>query len=101
MITGTAALGTNGSAWDIAFSPDLAQTFMYVTDGTNERVWIMNHALALAGMPAIVGSFGSGAGHNTGQFTVVDTITVDSKGNAYTAELTGGRRVQRFVVTPQ
>jgi hypothetical protein len=30
----------------------------------------------------------------------LDTITVDSKGNAYTAETTGGRRLQRFVATP-
>lgn len=101
VITGTAALGTNGSAWDIAFSPDSAQTFMYVSDGANDRVWIMNHASALAGTPAIVGSFGNGAGHDSGEFTVVDMITADSKGNAYTAEVTGGRRLQRFVVTPQ
>src|SRR5450432_4264527 len=43
-IPGTAALGTNGSAGAIAFSSDNAQTFMYVADGSNERVWIMNHA---------------------------------------------------------
>src|SRR5579862_324252 len=49
VITGTAALGLNGSASDISFSPDAAQTFMYVADGSNERVWIMNHAQALGG----------------------------------------------------
>jgi hypothetical protein len=101
VIPGTAALGTLGSGSDISFSPDSAQTFMYVADGANERTWIMNHAAALAGMPnAILGSFGNGFGHDTGEFTVLDTITVDSKGNAYTAETTGGRRLQRFVVTP-
>jgi CHRD domain/NHL repeat len=101
VIPGTAALGTLGSGSDISFSPDSAQTFMYVADGANERTWIMNHANALAGMPnAILGSFGNGFGHDTGEFTVLDTITVDSKGNAYTAETTGGRRLQRFVATP-
>ena len=100
VIPGTAALGTLGSGSDISFSPDPAQTFMYVADGANERVWIMNHAAALAGQPAILGSFGNGFGHDTGEFTVLDTLTVDSKGNAYTAETTGGRRLQRFVVTP-
>jgi hypothetical protein len=101
VIPGTAALGTLGSGSDISFSPDPAQTFMYVADGANERVWIMNHAAALAGMPnAILGSFGNGFGHDTGEFTVLDTLTVDSKGNAYTAETTGGRRLQRFLVTP-
>ena len=101
VIPGTAALGTLGSGSDISFSPDGAQTFMYVADGANERVWIMNHAAALAGMPnAILRSFGNGFGHDTGEFTVLDTLTVDSKGNAYTAETTGGRRLQRFLVTP-
>ena len=101
VIPGTAALGTLGSGSDISFSPDGAQTFMYVADGANERTWIMNHAAALAGMPnAILRSFGNGFGHDTGEFTVLDTITVDSKGNAYTAETTGGRRLQRFLVTP-
>jgi CHRD domain/NHL repeat len=101
VIPGTAALGTLGSGSDISFSPDSAQTFMYVADGANERTWIMNHAAALAGTAgAILGSFGNGFGHDTGEFTVLDTITVDSKGNAYTAETTGGRRLQRFVVTP-
>jgi hypothetical protein len=101
VIPGTAALGTLGSGSDISFSPDPAQTLMYVADGANERVWIMNHAAALAGQPAILGSFGNGFGHDTGEFTVLDTITVDSKGNAYTAETTGGRRLQSFSVTQQ
>ena len=100
VIPGTAALGTLGSGSDISFSPEGAQTFMYVADGANERVWILNHAMALSGQPAILGSFGNGFGHDTGEFTVLDTITVDSNGNAYTAETTGGRRLQKFVVTP-
>lgn len=99
VITGTAALGLNGSASDIAFSPDAAQTFMYVSDGSNERVWIMNHASALGGASnAILGSFGNGFGHDAGEFTNLDMITTDSLGNAYTAEVTAGRRQQRFVV---
>jgi hypothetical protein len=100
VIPGTAALGTNGSAGSIAFSPDGTQTFMYVADGSNERVWIMNHAAALSGASAILGSFGNGFGHDTGEFTFLDTLTVDTNGNAYTAETTGGRRLQRFLVTP-
>lgn len=98
VIPGTAALGTNGSASDIAFSPDTAQTFMYVSDGSNERTWIMNHARALGGQAnALLGSFGNGFGHDAGEFTSLDMITVDSLGNAYTVETTGGRRQQRFV----
>jgi len=99
VVPGTAALPTNGSASYIAFSPDSAQTFMYVADGSNERTWIMNHAIALTGANAILGSLGNGFGHDTGEFTVLDTIAVDSLGNAYTAETTGGRRLQQFPVT--
>jgi len=102
VVPGTGALGTvgtTGSAWDITFSPDTQQTYMYVSDGTNERVWILNHAQALAGQPAILGSIGNGFGHDTGEFTSVDQITTDSNGNAYTAETTAGRRMQMFRVT--
>jgi hypothetical protein len=100
VITGTAALPTNGSASYIAFSPDSAQTFMYVADGGNELTWIMNHAAALShASNPILGSFGFGPGHDTGYFTFLDTIAVDTNGNAYAAETTGGRRLQAFQVT--
>ena len=60
----------------------------------------MNHAAALSGAPnAILGSAGNGFGHDTGDFTFLEMITVDSNGNAYTAETTGGRRLQRFLAT--
>jgi sugar lactone lactonase YvrE len=73
---------------------------MYVADGSNERVWIMNHAAALSGLSgAILGSFGTGFGHDSGAFTLLDTITVDANGNAYTGETTGGRRLQKFVMS--
>jgi sugar lactone lactonase YvrE len=32
-----------------------------------------------------------------GDFTFLHTVAVDSKGNLYTGETVGGRRVQRFV----
>jgi DNA-binding beta-propeller fold protein YncE len=105
VVPGTAALstaGTFGSAIDIAFSPDASQTWMYVSDSGNERVWIMNHSMALAGTPgAIMGSVGTVFGHDTGAFTFLDTITVDSGGNMYTGETTGGRRMQMFQVSGQ
>jgi sugar lactone lactonase YvrE len=33
-----------------------------------------------------------------GEFSYVHTLALDSKGNLYTAETIGGRRVQRFRV---
>ena len=35
----------NGSAWDIDFSPDPEQTYIYLTDGTNQCVWILHREI--------------------------------------------------------
>jgi hypothetical protein len=80
-----------GSVWDIEFSPD--QTFMYVADGTNQKVWIL-----LRDTQQVVGSFG-GPGQDAGLFaTSLHDIAVDSKGNMYTGEAATGGRVQKFSV---
>ncbi len=79
-----------GSVWDFDFSPDADQTYMYIADGTNMKVWILDR-LNLE----IVGSFGHG-GRNAGQFGWVHNVAVDSKGNLYTAEVSPGKRVQKF-----
>ena len=88
---GTGNLGrADGSAWWIAFSPDQVQKYMYVADGGNEKIWILDHALG-----EIISSFGR-PGHQAGEFTYLHSICVDSKGNIITAETIGGRRVQKF-----
>ena len=88
---GTGRLGrADGSAWWVAFSPDKSQTYMYVADGGNERIWIIERSTG-----KILTSFG-GAGHQAGQFTYLHAIAVDSQGNILTAETIGGRRVQKF-----
>ena len=103
IVPGTAAIGTAGSAWDIDFSPDARQKFMYESDGGNEIMWIMDHAKALTGVspagapnPAILGGFGR-PGHMAGDFTFLHMMAIDSKGNLYVGETVGGRRVQKFV----
>jgi len=102
IVPGTAAIGTAGSAWDIDFSPDSRQKFMYESDGGNEIMWIMDHAKALYGVspagapnPAILGGFGR-PGHMAGDFTFLHMMAIDSKGNLYAGETVGGRRVQKF-----
>jgi hypothetical protein len=98
VIPGTGALGTAGSAWDVDFSPDRKQTFMYESDGGNEVMWIFNHAAALAGLPnAILSGFGR-PGHMAGEFTFLHMMAIDSKGNIYVGETIGGRRVQKFTL---
>jgi hypothetical protein len=102
IVPGTAAIGTAGSAWDIDFSPDSRQKFMYESDGGNEIMWIMDHAKALTGVspagapnPAILGGFGR-PGNMAGDFTFLHMMAIDSKGNLYAGETVGGRRIQKF-----
>jgi DNA-binding beta-propeller fold protein YncE len=80
-----------GSVWDIAFSKDPDQTFLFLADGGNERVWIIERASL-----EILTSFGDG-GRQPGQFFGVHSIATDSRGNIYTTETFEGKRVQKFV----
>jgi hypothetical protein len=91
VIPGTAALGTAGSAWDVDFSSDRREQYMFEVDGGNEVLWIMNHTFG-----TFIGGFG-GPGHQAGNFTFLHTVSADSKGNLYTGETVGGRRVQKFI----
>jgi DNA-binding beta-propeller fold protein YncE len=78
-----------GSTWDLDFTPD--QKFLLVADGANQKVWIVQRDAL-----KVVGSFGR-AGHSAGQFLWPNGIAVDSKGNVFICEVTGGNRVQKFV----
>ena len=79
-----------GSVWDIGFSEDSAQKFMYVADGTNNEIHVLLRATGEQ-----VGSFGRG-GRQAGQFHWVHAMAVDSRGNVYTGEVDSGKRVQKF-----
>ncbi len=81
----------DGSVWDIAFSRDPQQRFLYVADGKNEKVYILDRQTL-----QILTSFGDG-GRQPGQFFAVHSIATDSKGNIYTTETYEGKRVQKFV----
>ena len=80
-----------GSVWDIAFSHDPGQSYIYLADGLNERVYIIHRESM-----QILTSFGDG-GRQPGQFYGVHSIAVDSQGNIYTTETWEGKRVQKFV----
>jgi len=81
----------DGSVWDIAFSPDPEQRFIYLADGTNRKIFIIERKTL-----EILTNFGDG-GRNPGQFFAVHNIAVDSKGNIYTTETYEGKRLQKFV----
>jgi DNA-binding beta-propeller fold protein YncE len=80
-----------GSVWEIAFSRDQWQTYMYVADGVNERVHIIDRQNL-----DILTSFGDG-GRQPGQFYGVHSIATDSRGNIFTTETFEGKRLQKFV----
>jgi hypothetical protein len=81
----------DGSTWDIAFSNDPQQKFIYLADGHDEKVWILDRQSL-----EVLTSFGDG-GKMPGQFYAVHSIATDSKGNIYTTETYDGRRLQRFL----
>ena len=80
----------DGSVWDISFSPDPEQTFIYMADGTNRKIYIIERKSM-----EILTNFGDG-GRNPGQFFAVHGLVTDSKGNIFTTETYEGKRVQKF-----
>ncbi len=81
----------DGSVWDIAFSRDPQQKYIYLADGKNEKVYVLDRQSL-----DVLTAFGDG-GRQPGQFFAVHSIATDSKGNLYTTETYEGKRVQKFV----
>ncbi len=81
----------DGAVWDIAFSRDPGQRFLYLADGKNEKIYIIQRDTM-----QILTTFGDG-GRQPGQFFGVHSIATDSKGNIYTTETYEGKRLQKFV----
>ncbi|MBS1816756.1 MAG: hypothetical protein JSU08_02395 [Acidobacteria bacterium] len=81
----------DGSVWDVAFSKDPQQKYIFMSDGRNSKIRIIDRQSLQE-----VYNFGEG-GHYPGQFYSIHSIAIDSKGNLYTTETYQGRRVQKFV----
>ena len=81
----------DGAVWDVAFSSDPRQRFLYVADGQDQKVFVLRRDTL-----EIVSSFGGG-GRYPGLFFGVGRIAADSGGNLYTGETYEGKRLQRFV----
>ncbi len=80
-----------GAAWDVAFSNDPQQRFLYVADGQDKTVLVLQRDTL-----AKVGNFGDG-GRLPGRFYAVGSVAVDSQGNIYTGENLEGKRVQKWM----
>lgn len=81
----------DGAIWDIAFSKDPQQKYIFLADGANEKVRVLDRQTL-----TVLTSFGDG-GRQPGQFYAVHSIATDSKGNVYTTETYRGQRLQKFV----
>jgi DNA-binding beta-propeller fold protein YncE len=81
----------DGSVWDIAFSKDPQQKYIFLADGSNEKVYVIQRDTM-----EILTSFGDG-GRQPGQFYAVHSIATDSKGNIFTTETYRGQRLQKFL----
>jgi hypothetical protein len=83
---------SEGTAGDIAFSPDKQQKFFYVPDGPDKKVWIGNREKL-----EIVGFFGGHGGTGVAEFSHIHSIDTDSKGNVYITQVNAaGRRPLRW-----
>ena len=81
----------SGSVWDMTFSRDPQQTYIYAANGVDEKINVL-----LRSTLAVLTSFGDG-GRGPGQFFGVHNLATDSKGNLYATETYTGARVQRFL----
>lgn len=83
----------NGSVWDLVLSEDPAQAWIYIADGANNQILVVERRTG-----EVKSSF-SRAGRMAGQLKWVHNLAIDSRGDLYTAEVGTGRRAQRFVRT--
>ena len=81
----------SGATWDIAFSADEDQTYIYIADGVNQRI----HVGVRETLEPLY-TFGQG-GRYPGQFFGAHSIAEDSDGNLYVTETYEGKRIQKFV----
>jgi len=79
-----------GSMYKLILSKDPEQKYLYMADGTNNRVWIVDRQSG-----ETIGSFG-GNGRYAGQLHWVNAIGTDSIGNIYTGEVEHAKRIQKF-----
>jgi hypothetical protein len=80
----------NGSVYDLVLSRDPTQSLIFMVDGMNSELRIIDRA-----SNATLGRIGR-PGRSAGQFYAVHDMTMDSQGNLYTTEVQTGQRVQKF-----
>ena len=80
-----------GTVHNFALSPDKEQKFLYVLDGSNKAIRLLNRQTL-----EIVSNVGGHAGHNAREFFHAHSFAVDSKGNLFIGEVNNGQRYYRY-----
>ena len=80
----------SGSVSGVTLSTDATQRWLFVPDGTNNVVWILDR------MSLTVVDHVGRLGKNAGQFYRLHNLAIDSRGNLYTTEVNVGQRLQKF-----
>ena len=84
-------LQAEGTVHAFATSIDKEQRFLYVVDGSNKAVRVLNRQTL-----EILGSIGGHAGHNAREFFHIHGIAADSKGNLFLGEVNNGQRYYKY-----
>ena len=83
----------SGSVWDVGFSIDARQQFLFINDGTNQLIYVLDRQTL-----EVVSTFG-GHGHMAGQFYGAHVLAVNAKGDLFIGETYEGKRLQKFTYT--
>jgi len=84
-------LQQEGTVHNFAFSPDREQRFLYVLDGSNKAIRVLNRQTL-----ETVTNIGGHAGHNAREFFHAHSFAVDAKGNLFIGEVNDGMRYYRY-----
>ena len=84
-------LQAEGTVHAFATSPDKEQRLLYVADGSNKAIRVLDRQSL-----EIVGSIGGHAGHNAREFFHIHGIAADSKGNLFIGEVNNGQRYYKY-----
>jgi hypothetical protein len=84
-------LQSEGAVHAFAVSPDKDQKFLYIADGSNKVVRILNRQTL-----EMVSTVGGHAGHNAREFFHIHSVAADSKGNLFLGEVNNGQRYYKY-----
>ena len=82
--------GPCGTIYKMVISIDPEQKYLFVADAANNVIWSIDRRSGRT-----LGHFGR-PGRLAGQFNFPNAISIDSKGNIYTGEVSNGKRIQKF-----